>query len=726
MKLRKWMAILLMLCLTATVLPVAAQAYSVGDTIEFGTYPQTKVTDANLIASLDSAEKTWTSYRYYSGTGSSDYDGLQEPGDWMRFADFFYAGEKYRAVTFDLYRPRWLYWKAEATGSHATLYNDTYNNGYRNNTVYYFKYEPLVWRVLNPQTGFVITENIIDSQSLCNVIYHNPSDGYYYRGIDSTVFSNDYAASDLRQWMNCNFYATAFSDVQKAGILVSDVETGLSNKIFYLSRTEANAMGTDAQRLAYGTDYAKSQGLYVNAGGDGVGASPWTLRTPYGSDGSSVFQVTLTRGTVSSSASPVQNTGWGVRLACRLESLVPDTDVSEFLLSEHLEEGHTPGEAVKENNVEPTCVNDGSYVGVTCCTVCGGELSRVPVTVPATGEHDWKWVTDQAATCAETGLAHQACKNCSAVQNENTVLDKTDDHVYGDDDWTDGVFADCGNDGSIGYFTCERCRQRFDTEGNLLSDDDIVIPATGEHDWQWVTDTEPGCYTDGVKHEYCSVCEQTRNEGTPIPAAHEFDAWTPAVAPTCGEDGTVGYQHCRVCGDNFDANGNLLESIVDPATGNHDYTGVEWTYFSADQHVRNCTVCGKPEYEEHDVIVRGAGDATCGDEGYTGDEFCSVCGERLSEGEIIPPTGNHSIALVNAKEATATEDGYTGDEVCTVCGQTVQTGEVIPATGDTTPDEPDTPDTPTEGVCPFCGKTHSLKWIRIIHYIFYIIVSVFK
>ena len=119
MKLRKWMAILLMLCLTATVLPVAAQAYSVGDTIEFGTYPQTKVTDANLIASLDSAEKTWTSYRYYSGTGSSDYDGLQEPGDWMRFADFFYAGEKYRAVTFDLYRPRWLYWKAEATGSHA-------------------------------------------------------------------------------------------------------------------------------------------------------------------------------------------------------------------------------------------------------------------------------------------------------------------------------------------------------------------------------------------------------------------------------------------------------------------------------------------------------------------------------------------------------------------------------------------------------------------------------
>ena len=31
------------------------------------------------------------------------------------------------------------------------------------------------------------------------------------------------------------------------------------------------------------------------------------------------------------------------------------------------------------------------------------------------------------------------------------------------------------------------------------------------------------------------------------------------------------------------------------------------------------------------------------------------------------------------KEATCTEDGYTGDEICTVCGETVKQGEVIPA-----------------------------------------------
>ena len=32
-------------------------------------------------------------------------------------------------------------------------------------------------------------------------------------------------------------------------------------------------------------------------------------------------------------------------------------------------------------------------------------------------------------------------------------------------------------------------------------------------------------------------------------------------------------------------------------------------------------------------------------------------------------------------EATCTKDGYTGDTVCTVCGETIQAGQLIPATG---------------------------------------------
>ena len=38
--------------------------------------------------------------------------------------------------------------------------------------------------------------------------------------------------------------------------------------------------------------------------------------------------------------------------------------------------GHTPGNAVEENRVEPTCTTEGSYESVVYCTVCCAELSR--------------------------------------------------------------------------------------------------------------------------------------------------------------------------------------------------------------------------------------------------------------------------------------------------------------------------------------------------------------
>ena len=52
--------------------------------------------------------------------------------------------------------------------------------------------------------------------------------------------------------------------------------------------------------------------------------------------------------------------------------------------------------------------------------------------------------------------------------------------------------------------------------------------------------------------------------------------------------------------------------------------------------------------------VRGAKEATCGADGYTGDTWCTVCGQKLKTGETIPATGKH-----------ADSDG---DGKCDVCG----------------------------------------------------------
>ena len=82
-----------------------------------------------------------------------------------------------------------------------------------------------------------------------------------------------------------------------------------------------------------------------------------------------------------------------------------------------------------------------------------------------------------------------------------------------------------------------------------------------------------------------------------------------------------------------------------------------------------------------DTEVRNAKDATCTEDGYTGDTYCKTCGALVAEGSIIPATGHQHTEIRNAKDATCTEDGYTGDTYCTDCNEKIADGTVIPATG---------------------------------------------
>ena len=52
--------------------------------------------------------------------------------------------------------------------------------------------------------------------------------------------------------------------------------------------------------------------------------------------------------------------------------------------------GHTPAEAVRENEVTATCCAAGSYDEVIYCSVCHEEVSREPKTIPIDEDaHDW-------------------------------------------------------------------------------------------------------------------------------------------------------------------------------------------------------------------------------------------------------------------------------------------------------------------------------------------------
>lgn len=61
-------------------------------------------------------------------------------------------------------------------------------------------------------------------------------------------------------------------------------------------------------------------------------------------------------------------------------------------------EACTEGPETEENKVDATCTVNGSYDKVVKCSVCGGELSRTPVTIPATGHTYVYTKTDSADT----------------------------------------------------------------------------------------------------------------------------------------------------------------------------------------------------------------------------------------------------------------------------------------------------------------------------------------
>ena len=251
----------------------------VGDIIEFGSYPQSKVTDSSLVSALDGISKNWVSYGYYKY-------GSDDQGDWMKYADFTYNGTKYRAVTFSQYRSPWT--SDSSSASHR--YQE--DNGYTPHSIYYFKYEPLKWSVLDPSTGLVLCESIIDSQAYSNTMYNYGTDPHdsasyaYWNDAEHTHYANDYATSSIRAWLNDDFYNTAFSSSQKASILTSELDNKAwfpsyseydsettYDKVFLLSWSEmqntaygfpANTSSSSA-RQAKGTDYAKCQGLWVDS-----------------------------------------------------------------------------------------------------------------------------------------------------------------------------------------------------------------------------------------------------------------------------------------------------------------------------------------------------------------------------------------------------------------------------------------------------------------------------
>ena len=101
-------------------------------------------------------------------------------------------------------------------------------------------------------------------------------------------------------------------------------------------------------------------------------------------------------------------------------------------------------------------------------------------------------------------------------------------------------------------------------------------------------------------------------------------------------------------------------------------------------------------------------DATCTEDGYTGDTVCAICGKEITKGETIQAKG-HTEVIDPAVEPTCTEPGKTEGKHCSVCNEVLVKQEEIPATGHTEKGVVGKPATCTEtgltdGIsCSVCG-----------------------
>lgn len=309
--------------------------------------------------------------------------------------------------------------------------------------------------------------------------------------------------------------------------------------------------------------------------------------------------------------------------------------------------GHTwdEGKVTKE----ATCSETG--VKTYTCSRCGGtKTEEIPKT-----KHDYEEQIVKPATCISTGIANYICKNCGQkIQRKLPITDHT--RVV-----KNQKEATCGAAGYTGDVYCSVCNKKLESGK--------TIPKLSEHTWgEWTITNQPTCKTYGVKQRRCKVCNELDIE-TIAKTDHKWilESTTPA---TCGI-GEIQHYKCSVCGKTKDV---TLDNPLSHAWDSGKVTK-EPTCTETGIKTFTCTNCGTTREETINATghlhkeTKNQKAATCTEDGYTGDVYCSDCGTKLESGTVINKLGHTWDNGVITKEATETEEGvktYT----CKTCGET--------------------------------------------------------
>ena len=330
---------------------------------------------------------------------------------------------------------------------------------------------------------------------------------------------------------------------------------------------------------------------------------------------------------------------------------------------------------------EATCYAEG-YTGDTYCSTCNHEIERGtsiaknahnPASVWTTDETD-HWKECQTVGCGNIiDKAHHSGGEATCVNKAICEVCKIE---YGDVDATNHKHTEVR--GAKDATCCEKgyTGDTYCTDCNALISSGAEIPATGNHtdvDGKWESDGENHWHTCyfGTKFDVTAhtggeatcvnkaICEVCKIEYGDVDATnHKNTEIRGATDPTCCEAGYTGDKWCTDCNTKIESGSEIS------STGNHTDVDGKWES-DGTNHWHTCYFGTK-----FDITAHNGGEATC-----KSPAECSECGH--SYGPLDANNHKGTTYLKNQKEATCFEEGYTGDIYCSDCNEKIADGQSI-------------------------------------------------
>ena len=309
---------------------------------------------------------------------------------------------------------------------------------------------------------------------------------------------------------------------------------------------------------------------------------------------------------------------------------------------------------------DATCVSEGYYCYVCTNEGCTESYEEYPPYTTCTYED---WYVTKWPTCNETGLKASVCEVCGIPTAD--IMDAYG-HSYDEENGT-------SNDDGTHKVYCRNCDEETDGYSSIVNceySEIVTAPtctqkgyttficdvcgyeyvgaktdASGHNFGEWISND------DGTHGRECEVCtdEADRTEE----ADCSYGEWTQTKAPDCENEGAK-ERACAYCG--------YVDSVVVVKLGHID--GDDNGY--CDREDCNALLC---DHDGQDLVTENYDEATCTEDGYSGDKYCSKCGVEVETGEIIGKYG-HDIVPVEVRDATCTEIGWNAYEYCNVCDYT--------------------------------------------------------